>query len=59
MLHTHNTIENRNDLIDNTMTKLESIYGKVIFFFSLNRKIFYMYVKGYKNIYNKNLNLSC
>jgi hypothetical protein len=33
MLHARNTIENKTDLIDQTITQVETFFGKVKFFY--------------------------
>ncbi len=58
MLHARNTIENRNDLIEDTITKLEPIFGKVKFYIYIF-ELLYVYIKEYKNIYSKSIDLSC
>ncbi len=58
MLHAHNIIENKTNLIDDLITKLEPFFGKVKFYI-FSKYYHYLYIKEYKNINIKSIDLSC
>lgn len=58
MLHAHNTIENKNYLIDDTIVKIEPFFGKVNFLLMKYSNVHICIFKEYEKINSESINIS-